>query len=171
MAEHHQHPRPHEGKREHEEDRPIRAVEIARAQSEEHPTMHTRFGSFAMRSSQIMGSPVVFLIALLVVIVWAALGFVFNFSNGWQLVINTGTTILTFLMVFLVQNTQNRDAKAIHLKLNELIYSLRRAHNELIDVEKLSDEELKSLEEHYEEIRSEWERRHGTHHSSKGDAA
>ena len=161
----------HQRQRQHDENRHTRAVQIARAQSEEHPTLNTRFAGFAMRSSQVMGSPLVFLIALATVIVWAALGFAFNFSNGWQLIINTGTTILTFLMVFLVQNTQNRDAKAIHLKLNELIYSVRRAHNELIDVEKLSDEELKSLEEHYEEIRAEWERRHGTRHSPRGDAA
>ncbi len=83
--------------------------------------MHKIFTTFATKASQIVGSPWSFLAAFLIVIVWGASGPVFHFSDTWQLVINTGTTIITFLMVFLIQNTQNRDAKAMHLKLDELI--------------------------------------------------
>ena len=86
-----------------------------------------------------------FLAALAVVIVWAFTGPLYGFSDTWQLVINTGTTIITFLMVFLIQNTQNRDAKAIHLKLDELIRALKGARNNLVDLEELSDEELRKL--------------------------
>jgi low affinity Fe/Cu permease len=82
-----------------------------------------------------------------------------HYSDTWQLIINTGTTIVTFLMVFLIQNTQNRDAKAIHLKLNEIIHALNKAHDELIDVESLSDEELSTLQGYYEKVRKECERR------------
>ncbi len=83
----------------------------------------------------------------------------FHYSDTWQLVINTATTIVTFLMVFLIQNTQNRDAKAIHLKLDEIIRSIRHAHNEMIDIEKLSDPELEELAKRYEAFREESERR------------
>jgi low affinity Fe/Cu permease len=93
--------------------------------------------------------------AILIVLVWAAMGPRFRYSDTWQLVINTGTTVVTFLMVFLIQNTQNRDAKTIHLKLDEIIRSLKRAHNEMIDIEKLSDEELEGLATYYEKLRSE----------------
>lgn len=93
------------------------------------------------------------------VVIWAALGPLYHYSDTWQLVINTGTSVATFLMVFLIQNTQNRDAKAIHLKLNELIHAGKNAQNELIDVEKLSDEELKHLDEYYARISKECERR------------
>jgi low affinity Fe/Cu permease len=82
-----------------------------------------------------------------------------DYSNTWQLVVNTATTIVTFLMVFLIQNTQNRDARAIHLKLDEIIRSIRHAHNEMIDIEKLSDEELETLSAHFEEIRAKCEER------------
>src|SRR5207244_6722088 len=95
-----------------------------------------------------------FLTAVLIVLIWAATGPIFHFSDTWQLIINTGTTIVTFLMVFLIQNTQNRDAKAMHLKLDELIRAIRGARNRLVDLEKLSDDELKRLEEQFTRVRN-----------------
>ena len=100
-----------------------------------------------------------FLSAALIVIVWAVAGPYFHYSDTWQLVINTGSSIATFLVVFLIQNTQNRDAKALHLKLDELIRSHNAANNDLIDIQKLSDEELNELAERYEAIRKEREAR------------
>src|SRR5687768_7799549 len=91
--------------------------------------------------------------AVTIIIVWAMTGPIFNFSDTWQLIINTGTTIITFLMVFLIQNTQNRDAKAIHLKLDELIHGLRGPHTGFVDLEDLSDEELEELEETFRKLR------------------
>lgn len=102
-----------------------------------------------------LGSPYAFVIALASVLVWAATGPLFHFSDTWQLVINTTTTIITFLMVFVIQNTQNRDSKAIHLKLDELIRSIEAARNGLIDSEDLSDEELDRLETEFERLRSD----------------
>ena len=93
------------------------------------------------------------------ILVWAVLGPVFHFSDTWQLVINTGTTIVTFLMVFLIQNTQNRDARAINLKLNELIRSIDKARDQMIDIENLSDLELDELHAKYERIKAECESR------------
>src|SRR5262245_32842564 len=93
-----------------------------------------------------------FLAAVVVLIVWAASGPLFHFSDTWQLIINTGTTIVTFLVVFLIQNTQNRDAKALHLKLDELIRSHLPARNDMIDIETLSDRELDELEHRYAAI-------------------
>jgi len=90
---------------------------------------------------------------VLVILVWILTGPMFHFSDTWQLVINTATTIVTFLMVFLIQNTQNRDAKAVHLKLDELIRALKDARNELVDLENLSDEELKKLEKQFKTMR------------------
>jgi low affinity Fe/Cu permease len=92
---------------------------------------------------------------MLIIVVWTALGPYFHYSNTWQLVINTATTIVTFLMVFLIQNTQNRDARAIHLKLDEIIRAMRQARNEMIDIEKLSDEELEEMSKTFESIRLE----------------
>jgi low affinity Fe/Cu permease len=91
--------------------------------------------------------------AVLVIIIWGATGPTFHFSDTWQLIINTGTTIVTFLMVFLIQNTQNRDAKAVHLKLDEIIRAIKGARNELVDLEGLSDEDLKKLEKQFQQIR------------------
>jgi low affinity Fe/Cu permease len=136
-----------------------KAVDIARMESAKHNGVSLWFSNFAARASATMGSPITFLLAILLVVGWGLTGPMYHYSNTWQLVINTGTTIITFLMVFLIQNTQNRDAKAIHLKLNELIHAGKHAHNELIDVEKLSDEELKSLDDYYLRIREECERR------------
>ena len=93
-----------------------------------------------------------FAAAVVVVIVWIALGPVFDYSDTWQLVINTGTTIVTFLMVFLIQRSQNKDALALHLKLNELVAAIEGASNRLIDVEALSEEDLKVLHDHYHEL-------------------
>jgi low affinity Fe/Cu permease len=100
-----------------------------------------------------------FLAAVAGILLWGLTGPIFHFSDTWQLIVNTATTIITFLMVFLIQNTQNRDARAIHLKLDEIIRSIHHAHNEMIDIEKLSDEELEGLAKHYERIREECDHR------------
>ena len=115
------------------------------------------FHVFARRSSMVLGSPWAFACAILVIVVWAATGPTFHFSDTWQLIINTGTTIVTFLMVFLIQNTQNRDAKAMHLKLDEIIRAVKGARNQLVDLEKLSDEELDKLEKQFEQLRKKAE--------------
>lgn len=103
--------------------------------------------------SQAMGSPWAFALAALVVIGWAITGPHFHYSNTWQLVINTGTTIVTFLMVFLIQNTQNRDTRALQLKLDELLRAVHGARNSLVNLESLSDEELERLQEEFERLR------------------
>jgi len=111
------------------------------------------FRVFARRSSIMLGSAWAFAGAVLVILVWLLTGPTFHFSDTWQLIINTATTVITFLMVFLIQNTQNRDAKAVHLKLDELIRAIKDARNELVDLEELSDEELKKLEEQFRNMR------------------
>jgi low affinity Fe/Cu permease len=116
------------------------------------------FRVFARRSSAILGSAWAFVVAVLIIAVWGITGPTFHFSDTWQLIINTGTTIVTFLMVFLIQNTQNRDAKAMHLKLDEIIRALGKARNELLDLEDLSDEELKKIEEQFKQLREKAER-------------
>src|SRR5437763_13081706 len=131
----------------------------AREQVTKTSTMHLWFSRFASSTAQIVGHPYMFLLAVAVIIAWAITGPYFHFSDTWQLIINTGTTIITFLVVFLIQNTQNRDAKALHLKLDELIRSHSPASNDLIDIEKLSDQELRELEKRYERIRKEIEDR------------
>lgn len=100
------------------------------------------FTRFSKMTSSVAGKPATFILAVLIIVVWAITGPVFKFSDTWQLVINTGTTIITFLMVFLIQNTQNRDALAVQLKLDELISSIKNARNEIIDVEDLGEKEL-----------------------------
>src|SRR5881398_2386433 len=110
------------------------------------------FRVFARRCSVALGTAWAFAGAVLVILVWGATGPTFHFSDTWQLVINTATTIVTFLMVFLIQNTQNRDAKAVHLKLDELIRALKDARNKLVDLEDFSDEELKKLEEQFKNM-------------------
>lgn len=109
-----------------------------------------------------LGSAWAFAGAALVIAVWLLTGPTFHFSDTWQLIINTATTIITFLMVFLIQNTQNRDAKAVHLKLDEMIRALKGARNQLVDLEDLSDEELKKLEEQFQRLRRKAEH-DGTH--------
>src|SRR5207248_9875921 len=116
------------------------------------------FRIFARRSSMVLGSAWAFAGAILIIVVWGLTGPTFHYSDTWQLIINTGTTIVTFLMVFLIQNTQNRDAKAAHLKLDEVIRALKGARNELVDLENLSDEDLTSLEKQFERVRKKAER-------------
>jgi low affinity Fe/Cu permease len=110
------------------------------------------FARFASRASNWAGHYLAFVFAISIVLVWAATGPLFVFSNTWQLVINTGTTVVTFLMVFLIQNSQNRDSKAIHLKLDELIRCTERANNALIDAEEDDDERLEELRKIYSAI-------------------
>jgi low affinity Fe/Cu permease len=111
------------------------------------------FNNFAKHSAAVVGSPWAFVLAVIIVMTWVVTGPHFAYSDTWQLVINTGTTIVTFLMVFLIQNTQNRDAKAVHLKLDELIHGVRGARNSLIDLENLSDQELEVLQRQFEHLR------------------
>jgi low affinity Fe/Cu permease len=117
--------------------------------------MYAVFRRFAHRTALAMGTPSAFSLALLVIVAWAATGPLFDYSDTWQLVINTGTTVVTFLMVFLIQNTQNRDAQAVHLKLDELIRAVEQARTELVDLEDLSDEELNRLQHQFESLRQQ----------------
>lgn len=113
-----------------------------------HP-INLAFNIFAKKVSDVVGSPWTFVLALLIVIIWGVTGRLFNYSDTWQLVINTGTTIVTFLVVFLIQNTQNRDTEIINLKIDELIIAKKGASNHLINLDSLSDIELKELEKEY----------------------
>ena len=107
---------------------------------------------FSLKATQATGTSSAFILALSIIVVWALTGPLFQFSNTWQLVINTGTTIVTFLMVFLIQRAQNKDALAIHLKLNEIVAAIDGASNRLIDVEDLTEEEIKTLHKHYQKL-------------------
>ena len=127
------------------------------------------FRVFARRSSMMLGSAWAFAAAVLAILVWILTGPTFHYSDTWQLIINTTTTIITFLMVFLIQNTQNRDAKAVHLKLDEMIRALKGARNQLVDLEDLSDEELKKLEEQFQRLRKKAEH-NGTRSRNAGSA-
>ena len=114
------------------------------------PTRSTSgFTRFAKWTAHVTGRPVSFGVAVLIIAVWAVTGPLFHFSDTWQLVINTSTTIVTFLMVFLIQNTQNRDSEAIQVKLDELIRATAGCHNALLDLEELEDEELDRMKGHY----------------------
>ncbi len=119
-----------------------------------HPSGNglSAFSRFARWISFNTGRPSAFLLAAFVVIIWGVTGPLFKFSDTWQLVINTGTTIVTFLMVFLIQNTQNRDSQALHMKLDELIRAISGARNGLIDLDELSDEELSRIQQHYAKL-------------------
>jgi len=128
------------------------------------------FRKFAQQTSMVVGSPWAFLTALLVILVWALTGPIFGFSDTWQLVINTGTTIVTFLMVFLIQNTQNRDAKAIHLKLDELLRAVEGARTRLVDLEDLPDEELAHLQQFFHRLREREEKAGGANGQARGGA-
>ncbi|HEU4916782.1 MAG TPA: low affinity iron permease family protein [Acidimicrobiia bacterium] len=111
-----------------------------------------RFEGFSQRVTHAVGRPWAFLIALVVIVVWAVTGPIFGFGDTWQLVINTGTTIITFLMVFLIQQTQNKDSKAMELKLNELVAATKGASNRLIDVEALTEDDLDVLHGYYRQL-------------------
>lgn len=106
----------------------------------------------SQKATQATGTSKAFIMALAIIIVWLITGPIFDFSDTWQLVINTGTTIITFLMVFLIQRSQNKDALAIHLKLNEIVAALEGASNRLIDVEDLTEDEIHTLHQHYQEL-------------------
>jgi low affinity Fe/Cu permease len=111
------------------------------------------FRKFAQKTAEVVGHSQAFFVATSVVAIWALTGPIFHFSDTWQLVINTGTTIVTFLMVFLIQNTQNRDSHALHLKLDELIRANKHARNSLLALEGMSDEDLAKLQSEFEELR------------------
>ncbi len=114
--------------------------------SKDHGSLKDLFYKLARKTSQAAGSPIASISAVLVIVIWAFTGPIFQFSDTWQLAINTSTTIVTFLMVFLIQNSQNRDAKAVQLKLDELIRAIATARNELIDTEDVSEEEMQKLQ-------------------------
>ena len=114
--------------------------------------MRELFRRFAHITSQAVGSSWAFILAVAVIAAWAVTGPMFHYSDTWQLVINTGTTIITFLMVFLIQNTQNRDAKAIHLKLDELIKGVKGARTSMVNLEQLSDKDLERLQKEFERL-------------------
>lgn len=123
--------------------------------------MNETFRRFALKVSQVMGTPWTFVLAVLVILVWAISGPFFGFSDTWQLVINTSTTIITFLMVFLIQNTQNRDSRAIHLKLDEIIAALEQARNSMLVVEDLPDEKIEQLKQEFNALQKEDQRQNG----------
>jgi low affinity Fe/Cu permease len=114
--------------------------------------MNEFFRKIARSTSSVLGSAWAFIVAVLVVVAWGLLGPLYHYSDTWQLVINTGTTIVTFLMVFLIQNTQNRDSKALHLKIDELIYAMKEARTGLVALEELSDAELEKLERDFRRV-------------------
>jgi low affinity Fe/Cu permease len=116
--------------------------------------MNDLFRHFALKTSEIVGSPWAFILAVAILIIWAVSGPIFGFSDTWQLMINTGTTIVTFLMVFLIQNTQNRESRAIQLKLDELIRASTEARTRLVDLEDLSDAELQQLREEFKALQA-----------------
>ena len=116
--------------------------------------MHEQFRKFARRSSEIVGSAEMFLAACAVIVIWAVLGPRYGFSDTWQLVINTGTTIITFLMVFIIQTSQNRDARAIQLKLDELIRAVQGARTGMVRLEELADEDLCAVSRDFEQLRT-----------------
>lgn len=122
----------------------------------------TAFRRFAHKSAQVMGLPNIFIFALFVVLIWAITGPFFNYSDTWQLVINTGTSVMTFLMVFLIQNTQNRDAQSMQLKLDELVRAMKDARNELIDLENCTDEQLAKFEAEFTNLKLQHEARRAT---------
>jgi low affinity Fe/Cu permease len=117
------------------------------------------FHVFATKAAYWVGTKWAFLAALAAIALWLITGPYFQYSDTWQLIINTGTTVVTFLVVFLIQNTQNRDARAIHLKLDEIIKSIDQAQNEMIDIEHLSDDELQRLADRYQKVREECDNR------------
>ena len=116
------------------------------------PSVDEWFHGFSQHAAKVLGSSRAFVVALLVVVAWIASGPIFDYSDSWQLIINTGTTIVTFLMVFVIQNSQNRDTMALQLKLDELIRATQGARNSMIDLSRLNDQQLAALEREYLEI-------------------
>lgn len=127
----------------------------------------SRFTCFAKWTAHATGRPAAFFIAVLVILAWAITGPLFHYSDTWQLIINTGTTVVTFLMVFLIQNTQNRDSQAIHVKLDELIRSIDTARNSVLDLDALSDAELEKLRANYAELAASAQIKLETSHGRK----
>ena len=123
--------------------------------------MKDQFRKFSNHVSCAVGTPLAFILAVLVIVAWAVTGPIFHFSDTWQLVINTGTTIVTFLMVFLIQNTQNGDGRAIQLKLDELLRAVHQARTELVDLENADDEQLDRLQEQFHRLHELAEQRNG----------
>jgi low affinity Fe/Cu permease len=124
------------------------------------------FSGLARWAAYLLGTPAAFAAAGATVVLWAIMGPLFGYSDTWQLVINTGTTIVTFLMVFLVQNTQNRDARALHLKLDEVLRSMKDARNKLIDLENCTDEELERIERQFRALKRREERERGKYRAT-----
>jgi low affinity Fe/Cu permease len=129
-------------------DAPVRETDTLRGR------LYVLFGEFSNRTAIIIGSPWAFIVAVVSIVVWAVSGPLFGFSDTWQLIVNTATTVVTFLIVFLIQHTQNKDARAIQLKLNEILAALEGASNRLINIEKLSDAELDHLQQQFEHLAS-----------------
>jgi low affinity Fe/Cu permease len=149
-------------------DTRAKEFDLAKHDVAKHESLAIWFSRIATDTARWVGSPLAFLLACASCILWAVMGPIYHYSDTWQLVINTATTVLTFLIVFLIQNTQNRDAKALHLKLDEVIRSIHQAHNEMIDIENLSDKELDELKARYEQIRCEWDERHRERQTTGG---
>jgi low affinity Fe/Cu permease len=126
--------------------------------SDQNTVQHS-FSRFATYSSNLVGSPGAFLFALGTIVAWLAVGPIFHFSDTWQLIVNSWTNIATFAVVFLIQNAQNRDSKAINLKLAELIRAVTPARDDMMDIERLTDKELEQLAHRYAQIRKEWQHR------------
>jgi len=139
--------------------------------AEKKLTVRERFRRFSHNASQAVGSPWAFVVATLAIVVWAFTGPMYHYSDTWQLVINTGTTIVTFLMVFLIQNTQNRDTRAVHLKLDELIRAVKGARNKLVSLEEMSDEDLDKLQEEFQRVCGARKARHAQPSETAGAAA
>ncbi len=124
------------------------------ARNKKQNSLSGRLERFSQKATHATGTSMAFALALGTIIVWGVTGPLFQFSNTWQLVINTGTTIVTFLMVFLIQRTQNKDSLAVHLKLNEIVAAIEGASNRLIDVEDLTEDEIATLHKHYQKLSS-----------------
>jgi low affinity Fe/Cu permease len=129
--------------------------------------MRDTFRKFAGNISRWAGSPGAFTIAVLIILIWGITGPLFKYSDSWQLVINTGTTIVTFLMVFLIQNTQNRETRAINVKLDELIRAISEARNDMIDMENVSDEELEKVEDQFHQLINQLRNKEGRPNHSR----
>src|SRR3990172_9867085 len=119
--------------------------------------MNEWFRKFSVAASNALGSSWMFVANVLLILIWLIAGPFYNYSDSWQLIVNTGTTVLTYLAVFLIQNTQNRDSKAIHLKLDELIKGVKGARNLLVDIEDVADEELERLHGYYERLHNKYQ--------------